>query len=283
MKPIPLLLARPHPGLPLAVASALALLVTWLHLRTGLAYEFHLFFGLPVLLVAWFCGLRSGIVAAIIVVALWFVADLRLGGAQADPLPLLFNSTIRLLLFISGAILTSALCRQLARESRLAREDALTGLCNRREFLEQGEYSLALAARQQMPVTAVFIDLDYFKQVNDSRGHEAGDAVLVAVASVLRRHLRASDVGGRLGGDEFALLLPGMQAADARVYVERLRIDLLEAMTTHDWPVRFSIGIASHARAPNDIAALIASADALMYDVKRGGRDGTLQREFPDH
>lgn len=280
MRPAALLLARPRPLLVLFVALALSLIVTWLHLRTGLAYEFHLFFGLPVLLVAWYSSMRAGIAMAIAVTGLWFAADLRLGGTQADPLPLFFNSAIRLLLFIVSAGLIASLRRLLERESRLAREDALTGLCNRREFLEQGEYSLALAARQEIPVTTVFLDLDYFKELNDSLGHKAGDAALVAVAGVLRGHLRASDIGGRLGGDEFALLLPGMSAAGARAYVERLRRDLLDAMAARDWPVRFSIGVATHALAPADIATLIAAADALMYEVKRGGRDGTLLREY---
>lgn len=280
MKPVPPLLARPHPGLVLLLAMALALVVTWLHLRSGLAYEFHLFFGLPVLLVAWYGGMAAGIATALAVVGLWFAADLRLGGVQGDFLPLIFNSGIRLVLFIVAACAFGSLRRVLERESRLAREDALTGLCNRREFLEQGEHMLALAARQEIPVTAVFIDLDYFKEVNDSLGHETGDAALVAVAGVLRSHLRASDIGGRLGGDEFALLLPGMNSAGVRGYVERLRHDLLDAMAARDWPVRFSIGVASHVRTPSDIAQLIAGADALMYEVKRSGRNGWLQREY---
>jgi len=141
-------------------------------------------------------------------------------------------------------------------------------------------HALALAARQEIPVTAVFIDLDFFKEVNDRYGHEAGDAVLVAVAATLRGYLRASDIGGRLGGDEFALILPGMGADDAGAYVERLRRDLLAAMATRGWPVRFSIGVASYARAPADVATLIAAADALMYEVRRAGRDATLQQAF---
>jgi predicted signal transduction protein with EAL and GGDEF domain len=168
MKPGSLMLASPPRAVVMAGALVLALIVTWLHLQTGLAYEFHFFFGLPVLGAVWFAGSRPGIVVAIVVVALWLVADFQLGGAQADTLPLLFNSAIRLSLFVVGAVLLAHPRRLLVRESRLAREDALTGLANRREFLERGAHTLALAARQNMAATAVFIDLDYFKEVNDS-------------------------------------------------------------------------------------------------------------------
>ena len=157
-----------------------------LHLIAGLAYEFHLFFAVPVFVVAWYLGRASGYATAIVVVALWFAADLRLDDDQSDAIPLLFNSVIRIFLFVSGVSLLTGLRSVLDRESRLAREDVLTGLPNRREFHEQGNRAIALAHRQGIPVTAVFIDLDHFKEVNDTYGHKAGDEVLVVVADILR-------------------------------------------------------------------------------------------------
>ena len=251
-----------------------------LHLIAGLAYEFHLFFAVPVFVVAWYLGRASGYATAIVVVALWFAADLRLDDDQSDAIPLLFNSVIRIFLFVSGVSLLTGLRSVLDRESRLAREDVLTGLPNRREFHEQGNRAIALAHRQGIPVTAVFIDLDHFKEVNDTCGHKAGDEVLVAVADILRTSLRASDLSGRLGGDEFALLLPGMNSVDAERYIKRVRYDLIRGMELRNWPVRFSIGMASYDQTPVDFSAVIASADALMYEVKRGGRDRILQRVF---
>lgn len=86
---------------------------------------------------------------------------------------------------------------------------------NRREFFELGRQALVKAQRQGTPITAAFIDLDKFKEVNYERGHAAGDALLACVADGLRARLRASDIAGRIGGDEFALLLPGMDGASA--------------------------------------------------------------------
>jgi len=131
----------------------------------------------------------------------------------------------------------------------------LTRLPNRREFHDRGRQAFAQAQRQKAPFTAVFIDLDRFKEVNDTLGHETGDRLLKVVADVIRDHVRASDVPGRLGGDEFALLLPNMKTDAVQAYVDKLRRNLLEAM---------------HPR----------QADELMYEVKRSGRDRILLREY---
>src|SRR5512143_3337205 len=103
---------------------------------------------------------------------------------QAAPIPLLFNTGVRLAIFLSGAWLLAQMRGVLDRESRMAREDALTGLPNRREFYEQGYRALAQAQRQAAPFTGVFIDLDKFKELNDALGHEAGDELLVTIATI---------------------------------------------------------------------------------------------------
>lgn len=263
-----------------AAMLALALGVGYLHTLTGLAYEFHVLFVFPVLITAWFVGARAGYGLALLAAAEWFVADHLLAGEQADPFPLLFNIGMRLAIFIGWVWLLDAMRHVLQRESRLAREDALTQLPNRREFHERGRAAFAQAQRQGAPSTVVFIDLDRFKQVNDELGHEAGDQLLVTVAAIMRMHVRTSDVAGRLGGDEFALVLPNMDAAAAEPYVGELRQRLLAAMGEHGWPVTFSIGVASYGVTPPDFDAALAQADFLMYEVKNGGRDRILQRTF---
>jgi diguanylate cyclase (GGDEF)-like protein len=256
------------------------LLVGYFHIRSGLAYEFHLLFILPVLMVAWFAGTLGGYGIALFSASLWYLADSALEGDQSDALPLLFNTGMRLVIFLAGVWLLTQLRAVLERESRLAREDALTGLPNRREFLEQGLRALAQARRYEAPFTAAFIDLDRFKEVNDEMGHEVGDAVLRAVADGLRAHLRASDIPGRLGGDEFALLLPDMDVAAASDYLDMLRQRLLKAMRRGGWPVTFSIGGAAYRKAPEDFDRMLTQADGLMYEVKAGGRDGIRLRDY---
>ncbi len=267
-------------GMIFAVSVGLILLLGFIHYQSGLAYDFHVFFSLPVLLAAWFLGLRPALGGALLSAAAWFLADRALGGGQQDILPLIFNTLTRLTIFVGEAWLLVQMRRVLDRESRMAREDALTGLPNRREFYEQGRRALAQAFRQQSPFTAVFIDLDKFKQVNDELGHETGDALLVCIAEGMRKHIRASDIAGRLGGDEFALLLPGMDATASKIYIEELRQRLLGAMRVHGWPVTFSIGVANCRQAPDDLDRLLTEADKLMYEVKENGRDRILQKEL---
>ncbi|WP_205231001.1 GGDEF domain-containing protein [Azospira oryzae] len=260
-----------------------ALLVTavgYVHTLTGLAYEFHAFFIVPILGVSWFLGARFGYALALLAAIEWFLADQMLTGAQSSLLPLLFNTVIRLAIFAGGAWLVGSIRNTLLRESRLAREDALTKLPNRREFLERGHQAFAQAQRQGAPFAAVYIDLDRFKEVNDTLGHEIGDRLLRSVAAAMRAHVRASDVPGRLGGDEFALLLPNMKTDTVQVYVEKLRLALLDAMQAERWPVTFSIGVASYRTTPPDFDALLKQADELMYEVKRGSRDSILLREY---
>lgn len=265
-------------GALLAVNIGLTLLLGWSHYRTGHAYEFHVFFGLPILVVAWFLGFRSALLVVVLAVGLWFAADRTLEGDQADSFPLIFNTIMRLAIFITGAWVLVKMRHVLQREAHLAREDALTHLPNRRAFHESGGAALALACRQGSAFTAVFIDLDKFKQVNDEQGHEVGDTLLLHVADVFHAHIRAGDIVGRLGGDEFALLLPGMDNNAALAYVKDLRLRLLGAMRENGWPVTFSIGIVSHQRAPENLDALLSEADQLMYEAKENGRDRILQR-----
>lgn len=267
----------------IAMLIAAAFLVTaigYLHVLTGVTYEFHAMFVAPVLLVSWFVGPRYGFALSALAAVEWFLADRMLVGDRAGLSSLLFNTAVRLAIFIGGAWLVGELRRVLLRESRMAREDALTQLPNRREFLERGQQAFALAQRQEAPFAAVFIDLDRFKEVNDTFGHEVGDRLLKSVATAMREHVRISDIPGRLGGDEFALLLPNMKADATSTYVEELRARLAAVMQANGWPVTFSIGVAGYRSTPKDFEVLIRQADDLMYEVKRSGRNRVLLREY---
>jgi len=274
---------QPHwfyQGVILTAGALLVTAISYLHTSAGLAYEFHAFFIVPVLAVSWFLGSRYGYALSILAAVEWFLADQILAGEQASILPLVFNTAVRLTIFIGGACLVGGIRLALLRESRLAREDALTQLPNRREFHERGRLAFAQAQRMEAPFTAVFIDLDRFKEVNDALGHEVGDQLLKSVAAAMRDHVRISDIPCRLGGDEFALLLPNMKADATCTYVEKLQSRLLDAMKLNGWPVTFSIGVASYRVTPEDFDGLLNQADALMYEVKRGGRNRILLREF---
>ena len=276
------LLWQPWPGNRLALLAlglVVLLLVAYLHVVTGAEYEFYVFFAPPIIVVAWYAGRRAGYTAMGVAVIAWSVSDHALNPTLGKA-ALLFNGASRLLIYAVNVWLLTQLRIVFERERRLARQDVLTGLPNRREFAERGRQALGQAQREGTPITAAFIDLDKFKQVNDESGHETGDVLLVRVAAVLAARLRSSDIVARLGGDEFALLLPGMGGATACLYIEELRQRLLDAMASNGWPVTFSIGVASYERAPAALKLLLAEADSLMYAAKQNGRDRILSREL---
>jgi len=127
---------------------------------------------------------------------------------------MLISEFIRVVIFLMLVFVLSELRLALQRESELARRDVLTKLANRRAFFETAKIEIGRAKRYGYPLTAVMIDLDNFKLVNDQQGHEVGDLLLLNVAKILNNNIRSSDFAGRLGGDEFAILLPetgGMQ------------------------------------------------------------------------
>jgi diguanylate cyclase (GGDEF)-like protein/PAS domain S-box-containing protein len=166
--------------------------------------------------------------------------------------------------------------RELERElRRLAYSDRLTGLPNRALFHDRLDRALVMAERHNTPVAVLFLDLDRFKIINDSLGHEIGDAVLVAVAQRLRRCLRAEDTLARLGGDEFAILLPEIaNRRDTHLVTDKCLAALSEPelIGGHELTVNASIGVAVSPEDGADVQHLLRSADAAMYRAKaRGG------------
>ncbi|NYI41292.1 GGDEF domain-containing protein [Demequina lutea] len=162
-----------------------------------------------------------------------------------------------------------------ARLAEQAETDGLTGLYNRHHLELVLSSLVARAAVGLVPLTAVMIDVDRFKQVNDTFGHAVGDRVLVAVAKALREGVRAGDVLVRFGGEEFLALLPGAHAADVAARAERWRSTLAELrVASEQGPVgvTVSIGVAEASRGDNP-DDLLSRADKAMYEAKVGGRD----------
>ncbi len=163
--------------------------------------------------------------------------------------------------------------RELARQ---ARTDPLTGLLNRRAFLEEAGRRIDRLDREGLPGTLVFIDLDRLKPLNDRLGHEAGDAALTLTAELLRRTFRPADLLARLGGDEFALWLDGSDELTAAERAERLRMGFpaeLAHLTAGDPAgMTLSIGIACRSGGSGeDLETLLQRADQAMYEAKRRG------------
>jgi len=161
------------------------------------------------------------------------------------------------------------------RLSALAHKDSLTGLSNRHTFIELLEHAIQLSKRADKALAVLFIDLDGFKLVNDSFGHETGDALLVELAARMKQSLRDSDHVARMGGDEFTVLLEDVNTqVEVAAIAEKLlsQISLPYIYNTHSCHVTASIGCAFY-NGVSDANELIRQADQAMYDVKFSGKN----------
>jgi diguanylate cyclase (GGDEF)-like protein len=155
----------------------------------------------------------------------------------------------------------------------LAATDALTRLANRMTFQDTLDSELARADREGGCVTLLMLDIDHFKRLNDTRGHQAGDEVLRRVAATLREQRRQYDTAARYGGEEFCLVMPGLKPEDAVVTAERVR----EAIAGNGCEVTASLGIATYPRDAHSADSLVAAADTALYRSKHGGRNRVTQ------
>jgi diguanylate cyclase (GGDEF)-like protein/PAS domain S-box-containing protein len=190
-----------------------------------------------------------------------------------------WNHEEKLLIGAASGIVRMVLEHQAIQQemARQARTDPLTGLLNRRAFIEEMGRHMDRLDREEQCGTLLFADLDGFKPVNDSLGHDAGDQVLVRTADMLRAMVRPSDLVARLGGDEFAVWLDGVDHMTAAERAERLSQqlpqELGEVVGTEGKPPTVSIGIATrHQGSGEPLDSLLRRADQAMYEVKRSGR-----------
>lgn len=156
-----------------------------------------------------------------------------------------------------------------------ARTDALTGLPNRRHFLESLSRDIAKADRHQWPLTVISMDIDFFKQINDQYGHAAGDETLRQVSDIFRQYSRASDAVARIGGEEFALICLNSSASETEQLASRLRTEIAETNIIYkrqQFNITLSIGIAVM-QPGDDVEQLLRKADLALYEAKQTGRN----------
>ena len=180
------------------------------------------------------------------------------------------------------ALGNARLRESLRRQSVL---DPLTGLFNRRYFDETLRRELARSRRMASPLSLVVLDVDHFKRVNDGFGHAAGDAVLRAIAQLIRQSIRYGDVACRYGGEELVILMPDCAQADAVRRAESLRADIAGAPPMNDGAgpdtITASFGVAEFPLHGPDAEALFRAADQAMYRAKREGRNRVVLAAQP--
>lgn len=197
------------------------------------------------------------------------------------------QSLVLALMLTAGVYSLRSLLREVAEKSDalqlLLNVDGLTGLLTREAWSKSAERELSLARRSGESLTAVEIDIDHFKNVNDTHGHEIGDEVLRVLGDLCKRSTRHTDIWGRLGGEEFACLMPGTDAVTAKEIIERMRIQVANHFfSTGHGGIRITISAGIACVFPDTavetsdetlIKQLIKQADMAMYAAKHAGRN----------
>jgi diguanylate cyclase (GGDEF)-like protein len=247
------------------------------------------------LVVAWLAWRRGGRAAGFFLIA-WglleastIAAAIRLLISDASDADFLVHTGLPLSMVLAAILIALGVAdrlreqrRALSDAERRAQTDPLTGVLNRRSLIERLEAACLRAQARDMPIALLFIDLDHFKQINDSYGHLAGDACLAAIVAPIQAELRQSDVVGRYGGEEFVVILSSASAAAAHPIAERIRERVASVRVDgYGSPIRLtcSIGVAASDTLGVWGKHLIARADEAVYAAKRSGRNRVQMAE----
>jgi len=238
---------------------------------------------LPISVAAWGFGRLGAAITGVLSAAMWLVIDLSVRQGELSASLEIINMIVLTVAFQLFGQLLATLKDLLEHERKLARTDPLTSVHNRRAFWSAAAREVARGNRHGTAFSLAYIDVDGFKSVNDSFGHQAGDDLLRRIALALQKELRELDMVARLGGDEFALLLPGANEAAASRVIQRLQKALTKAAWRRSVDIDFSIGVLTVLTAPESVAQIVDRADSLMYQVKRSGRGMVLYDTLRAH
>ena len=254
----------------------LTLLVYWVNVITPSEARLGILYIIPVLLVTWTEGLAWGILFAL-VTTVYREATAWVQMPPDTPLVWRVVTGVAYLAVLGVAMAgLQTLRRSQAALARLVTQDQLTNVMNARAFADRLGQELDRNRRYPRPLALMYMDLDNFKVINDTHGHQTGDAVLRLVADAMRSSVRQADVVGRLGGDEFAVLMPETDSALADAAAKRLIVGLRNVFKGTP-NVTASIGVVSCTATDASTDDLLRRADQAMYDAKKSGKDRVVQ------
>jgi diguanylate cyclase len=266
-------LRRLPDALLLAIGLAVVVAVALFKVYLGPDIPVADFFLIPVAGVAWLARSRSyGYVAAVfaaattVVIAVVGPADAALGAA-------LGGAAFRLVFYVVVIGLLGEIRRTQTEREVEARTDPQTGAANVRAFRDVAAAELERCCRYDHMLSLLYLDVDDFKEINDTFGHAAGDRVLLAVSHVMRCSVRVNDTVARIGGDEFVVLMPEANRFAAAAVARRVQNALSRVSTPAGDTVHYSIGLATLLEPPESVDQLLHAADSLMYRAKRSGKD----------
>ncbi len=260
----------------LAGYIVLTLAVYWANDQTPPDIRLGILYIVPVLLVTWTEGLAWGLGFAVATIVLREAVAWEQLPPETPTLWRVINAASYVLVLGIAMAGLQRLRHIQEQLSRLATHDPLTSLVNARSFAARLTQELERNRRYPRPLALLYLDLDDFKVINDSHGHQTGDAVLRLVAEAMRSSVRLADIVGRLGGDEFAVLMPETDAALADAAAKRLA-ESLRTVFKGTPTVTASIGVVSCSVADANTDELLRRADQAMYEAKRTGKDRVVQ------
>lgn len=259
--------------LAIAFSFFLVLLIAFIDHITSIELSFSIFYLVPILFATWVLGRNPGFIIALISALAWFSTEITARQFNISLFVLIWNTTLYFAYFILALMLLSRLKKELLQEKNLSRIDYLTGIANSKSFYEKIAIEKSRCLRNKTPLTVAYLDCDYFKVVNDVFGHKQGDIVLQLIASSIRDNIRMTDLVARIAGDEFMILLPETGKEAAEMVIRRSQNQLLEVMKQNNWPVTFSIGVATFINPQDSIDQMVVKADNLMFTAKDAGRN----------
>lgn len=269
------------PLMRVALSLALILLtafIGYVNYMAGYFISMSVFYLIPIFLGVIWVSVRFGVVMCFVSSMLWAWAEIASGRPYGAIWAPLWNWIIRGLIF-------SAFCVTIdlfLRERRQSLEDPLTGVANRRWFRIFAEQEIRRFRRYHQPFTALYLDCDDFKAVNDRLGHTGGDRLLKDISQALMLLVRSSDCVARLGGDEFGVLLLQTDPDKAQLAAEKLRKALRAELEKKGWKINFSIGAVTFLAAPSSVDDILRASDSCMYGAKKRGKNAVFHETIGD-
>lgn len=234
----------------------------------------------PPLFSSWYGSRTSGVLSAFLSTLVFVVIEASFARVPPAFDGLLLFGAPYLVAYVLLAMLVINFREVHRIEVHAADTDTLTGVHSARSFYAELANELLRSKRYDHVFSLAYIDIDNFKNINDSLGHTAGDRLLKEVADCLVSSLRATDVIARLGGDEYACLLPETAQEEAKSAFLKAAGLLKKRMKKHKWDVSFSIGVVTFENLPEDIKEAIEIADKLMYSVKNVAKDNIAYQMY---
>ena len=251
------------------------ILITYLDYKVGgLYYSLGVLYCLPIIQTAHLSSIRAirrsdsrvpdliGIICGIA----WSVAEAAVIWPLFPLGALAINIFTRAITFtVLGRVMT-----KLFKEKEYSRKDALTGLANRLEFIERFEIERLRSERSGEPYSILYIDIDQFKILNDTRGHQIGDKALIDLSHILSENSRKIDTVARIGGDEFVILFSSTDEMTCQTLTARILMASEKKFSSQGWPIALSIGSATETGMKKSVDEILHEADQKMYSIKKG-------------